>query len=433
MMRARLVAALVSSAVIAAACGSDTETVGSTTSTEPTTTTAAPEPVRFEPSAGVQRAEVVAVDTSTLVSSFNDVGFDLLRSPPSGDNLVLSPTSIGHAVLMAREAADGQTVEAIDESLGLPAGIAAHDAWNAIDQAIAGLNGLQTGLDDDPTPLVTIADRIWPSLTANPDQDWVDLLASHHGADVSPIDVQEPEESRKTINDWIGEQTNGLIPELIPVGFISPSTQLVLTDAIYFKAQWRSVFGKYGEVDAPFGLLDGSTVDVTFLRDLEQPGPRGTGNGWTAAELPYLGDGYSMLLIIPDEGNFDEVRGRLTNEFLAEIDAELASGPYELLMPEWETTSELDLLSWLTDIGAAPGSYPGIGPGVFLSGGVHGADIAVDEIGTVAAAATALGFDESGPAEPELTVAADRPFLYVLRHVESGLVLFVGQVTDPTA
>ena len=140
-----------------------------------------------------------------------------------------------------------------------------------------------------------------------------------------------------------------------------------------------------------------------------------------------------MLLIIPDEGRFEEVRERISDDFLAAVDAELTSGPWELLMPEWETTSDLDLLPWLTEIGAAPGSYPGIGPGVFLSGGVHGADIAVDEIGTVAAAATALGFDESGPAEPELTIAADRPFLYVLRHVESGLVLFAGQVTDPTA
>lgn len=87
--------------------------------------------------------------------------------------------------------------------------------------------------------------------------------------------------------------------------------------------------------------------------------------------------------------------------------------------------------SWVTEIGAAPGHYPGISPSSVLSGGVHAADIAVDEWGTVAAAATGLGFGVSGPAEPELTVAADRPFLYVIRHNTTGLVLFVGQVTDP--
>ena len=64
---------------------------------------------------------------------------------------------------------------------------------------------------------------------------------------------------------------------------------------------------------------------------------------------------------------------------------------------------------------------------------MHGADIAVDEVGTEAAAATALGFDESGAEDPELTVAAERPFLYLVRHVPTGAVLFAGQVTDPTS
>lgn len=101
-------------------------------------------------------------------------------------------------------------------------------------------------------------------------------------------------------------------------------------------------------------------------------------------------------------------------------------------MPGWETTTAIDLLAWLKELDAAPGSYPKITPGAFLDAAVHGADIAVDEWGTVAAAATALGFAEAGPPEPELTVQANRPFLYVIRHRESGLVLFAGQVTDPS-
>lgn len=139
-----------------------------------------------------------------------------------------------------------------------------------------------------------------------------------------------------------------------------------------------------------------------------------------------------MLLIVPDDGRFDDVRRRLSTDLLAEIDATFTPGPYELRMPEWQTTTAIDFLGWLTDRDIAPGAYPGIGPGVFLDGAVHGADITVDEVGTEAAAATALGFEESGPPEPELVVAAERPFLYVVRHVDSGAVLFAGQVTDPT-
>ena len=87
--------------------------------------------------------------------------------------------------------------------------------------------------------------------------------------------------------------------------------------------------------------------------------------------------------------------------------------------------------AWLEAIGAAPGSYPTITPDSVLGAAVHGADIEVDEWGTVAAAATGFGFDSSGPPEPDFVVAADRPFFYFVRHRDSGLVLFAGQVTDP--
>jgi serpin B len=87
----------------------------------------------------------------------------------------------------------------------------------------------------------------------------------------------------------------------------------------------------------------------------------------------------------------------------------------------------------LEGLGAAPGVFPAISEGAFLDGAVHGADIAVDEWGTVAGAATGLNFAESGSAPPELTIAADKPFLYLIRHRPSGTILFAGQVTDPTA
>jgi serpin B len=102
------------------------------------------------------------------------------------------------------------------------------------------------------------------------------------------------------------------------------------------------------------------------------------------------------------------------------------------LLPKWDDDYRIDLLGWLTALGAAPGSYPAIHPEAFLGAAVHAAEIAVDEYGTVAAAATGLAFAESGPPEPELTVVADRPFIYLIRHRDTGLVLFAGHVTNPT-
>lgn len=387
-------------------------------------------PGPLAPSGEVDRAEPSSdTPVADLAGGFNDAGFHLLRAQPLSDNLVFSPVSIGHAMLMARAAADQSTGDAIDAAFSLPEGMTSHEAWNASDRMIV------RDADGDEELTVAIADRIWPRVDLNPDQEWVDLLASHHGATTEALDFSgDPDGSRDVINSWVSDQTEDLIPELLPEGFIKPGrTVLVLTDAIYYKARWATVFGKYPNVEDVFTRLDGTTVETEYMRQLELTDRRGVGDGFVGAEIPYVGDDFSMLVIVPDEGRFEEVRQRLDQDLLDEIDATFTTGPYEVLIPKWETTTKLDLMEWLTELNAAPGWYPAISPDAFLGEAVHGADIAVDEWGTVAAAATALGFEESGSPEPELTVRADRPFYYLIRHRPTGLVLFAGQVTDPSS
>lgn len=426
----RLLTALVILTLLAVACGSADS--GTITAEEPVADSAVPATTPFESQLPppIDGAPLDAA-MGDLSLGFNQAGFELLAQQPDDENMVLSPVSIGHALLMARGAADEPTGAAIDAAFGLSDGLEPHDAWLMISDAIDASNGTREAVDGTPTPVVRIADRIWPATDLVPTAEWVDLLRSRHNSDISPIDVGDPEGSRNIINQWVSDNTEALIPELLPAGFIDGSTRLVLTDAIYFKAQWAQLFGKYGTVDMPFTFLDGTTEPITLMRELELSGtPRGVGDGFTAAVIPYLGDDYSMTVIVPDEGRFDDVRASLSGEMLDTIDS-FAVGPFELLLAKWETEASIDLLPWLSAIGAAPGNYPGISDGVFLGGAVHAANIAVDEIGTVAAAATGLGFAESGPPEPELTVATDKPFLYVIRHTGSGMVLFAGQVTDP--
>lgn len=423
-------------ALLVAACGGGDSREPTAGRTDPSTipisedpgqpvTPTAPSTSGQVPVGAVKRAPIDRdAPTDALAAGFNEAGFELLRTQPDDENVVFSPSSIGHALLMASAAADPRTADAIDEAFGLPRG--SHDAWNALDQRMATAQG------DDVT--ITIADRIWPAAGSEPDPAWLDLLAAEHGAGTEPLDfVGDPEASRQRINTWVDEQTKGLIPELLPEGFIEPRTVLVLTDTLYFKARWATPFGKYGPIDGSFTRLDGSTVDVQLMQELELADRRGAGDGFVGAEIPYVGDEFSMLVIVPDEGRFTEIRDGLDQAFLDEIDRTFTTGPYELQLPPWKTETQIDLLAWLNDIGAAPGSYPAISPDAFLDAAVHGANISVDDWGTVAAAATALGFEESGPPEPELVVAADQPFLYLIRHRDSGLVLFAGQVTDPTA
>jgi serpin B len=185
-------------------------------------------------------------------------------------------------------------------------------------------------------------------------------------------------------------------------------------------------------VDGTFTTFDGTEVPVSFMQELELADRRGRGDGFVGAEIPYADGDHSMLILVPDEGRYEDLIDRLDQDLLDEIDRTFTTGPYELLLPKWNDNYQIDLLDWLTDLGAAPGSYPAITPDAFLGAAVHAADITVDEQGTVAAAATGLGFETSGPPQPKLTVAADRPFIYLIRHRPSGLVLFAGHVTDPS-
>ena len=451
----RLITVLVALALFAAACASSNssiDTASTQTQTEPadatTDETPTPTPTTAETPTPTTVAEppVAACTvpdgtpgtspTDQLVAGFSDIGFDLLRSQSVESNAVLSPASIGHALLMLRPAADDESGAAIDEALSLPEGLAAHEAWRQIDQQILEAN--RTVPRGEPVnPVVTFADRIWPTQLANLDQEWVDILATYHRSDLEPIDISQPEASRATINDWVGSQTQELIPELLPPGSLERDTSMVLTDALYFEASWQSWFSEDSGV---FQLVDGTLVRTPTIEASSPvwgtgsawPALYAEGDGWVASSVPYDGEDFSMLLVVPDTGRFDEIRAGLCSEFISEVDDALTLEHYSIELPKWQSSTAIDLAPWLDEIGAKPGAYPGVGSNSRLSQGYHGADIAVDELGTVAAAATALiSIEVSAGRGRDFNLEIDRPFFYLIRHDDTGLVLFAGQVVDP--
>jgi serpin B len=263
-------------------------------------------------------------------------------------------------------------------------------------------------------------------------------LARGFGAGLEPLPLQEESEpSRERINGWVAEQTEDLIPDLLPAGFVNPNSVLVLVNALYLEADWALPFGKYPTSDADFTRMDGSTVTVPLMHELELSGPAVQADDYAATELPYEDGELSMLLIVPEEGRFAEVESRLGADLVAEIDAAATTGSVEVFLPRFDSDASLDLRAVMEDGLGVEGlfdvaGWDGIGEDIVLQSAVHAADISVDEEGTVAAAATALGFADSGPPEPDITVRADRPFLYLIRHVPTGAVLFIGRVLDPS-
>ncbi|HKY47192.1 MAG TPA: serpin family protein [Acidimicrobiia bacterium] len=168
----RGIALLLTVGLVAGACGDSPAAPANGSDADVATDSAGA--VALSPSGDVERVRPVSdAPIADLAAGFNNAGFDLLRAQPVGDNLVFSPVSVGHALLMARAAADAATGEAIDSALSLPEGLAAHEAWNASDVTIA------QDADSEDELTVSIADRIWPRIDLTPDQGWIDLLASH--------------------------------------------------------------------------------------------------------------------------------------------------------------------------------------------------------------------------------------------------------------
>lgn len=383
-------------------------------------------------SAQVSRAPSTSEDADALADGLNEAGFLLFgqAAEDTPEDVVISPLSIGLAFGMADVGATGATADALRELFDYPAeGEARWSAFNTLDQDIIDAGG----------PVVRVANRQYPDVSFVTAPSYDQTLRRWFGTGIEPLALQaEPEQSRARINEWVAEQTEQLIPELLPQGMISSQSVMLLVNALYLEADWERPFGKYPTEDATFTRLDGSEVTVPLMHERELSGPAVATDTYAATEVPYEGGELSMLVIVPEQGHYQQVEDSLSNEVVAQIDAAATRGTVELLLPRFESDSRLDLRQTfealgVKDVFGASGGWDGIAPGIHLESGVHAADISVDEHGTVAAAATGLGFAESGPPEPDVTVRADKPFLYLIRHQPTGAVLFAGRVTDPSA
>jgi serpin B len=379
----------------------------------------------------VPRAPAEAVGDASLAAGLNRFGLDyygVLASRAPAENLVFSPLSIGMAFGMADAGARGETAAQIEEVFHLPgSGDELHAAFNALDQA----------LGDAGESTLRLANRMYPASGYELVPDFVQTLGASYGAPLERLDfAADPDAARERINDWVAERTEERIGELMPSGSIRPNTVLVLVNALYLEAKWSQPFGKYPTEQAPFTRLDGSAVDVPLMHNAELAARYVDAAGYQAVELPYGEGELSMLVIVPEEGRFAEFESRLDAERLAALDAATRNGIVEFFLPRWSATFDVDLVETLPELGLTlpfrGGDFTGISPrNPFIGAGVHAADIEVDEEGTVAAAATGLAFAESGPPAPDAVIRADRPFLYFIRHAETGAVLFLGRVVDP--
>ena len=366
---------------------------------------------------------------TSLGGGLQGFAFDFYDQLPAEENIIFSPYSIAQAFSMLYAGARGGTAEEIAAVLGfLPQGDQ-HPAFNRLDLQV---RDQVTNPGDDAEPFeLNIANSAWTQPGFSIEQAFLETLGRHYGAGIYEVDFSsDPDAAAERINDWVADETEERIPELLSPGFVKPTTRLVLANAIYFKGLWLSPFSPSQTAEADFTLLDGATATVDMMHT--------SGNfrytiadGYLAASPPYRNSSTEMIVIVPDEGEFRAVEALLSPAFLSEIP--LVSAKIDLSMPRWEFESKPDLKKILTAMGmplvfSGEADLGGIAPGLFVGEAVHQADIAVDEEGTEAAAATAIGVEESGPVA---AIIIDRPFIFIIRDFETGAILFMGRVLNP--
>jgi serpin B len=391
--------------------------------------------------ADVPRASADPLDAMPAATAINGFGLELLRrSGAGGGNVVVSPASVALALAMARAGARGETAAEMDAVLGAVASDE-HAGWlNALDAALAGRSGTFPDATGKPYPVaLRIANAPFSQRGMTLVPAYLEALASRFGAGLRLVDYRaDPEAARRLINGWVDEQTVQRIPELLVPGIIKTDTRLTLVNAIYLKAPWLTPFSPDATKPGAFSRPDGSTVDVPMM-SLSESFPYAEGTGWRAVELPYVGGSLALTIIVPDD--MAAFQSSLTPDLLAGVTGALQPRPVQLALPKFGIESKTDLALTLAAMGMPlafdpdRADFSGITTDerLVISAVIHQANIDVDEKGTEAAAATAVVMRmTSAPQEP-VTLRVDRPFLFALRDVPTGAILFLGRIADPSA
>ncbi len=379
-------------------------------------------------------------DLQTLVNGNNEFAYELYQQliSETDGNLFYSPYSLSLALAMTYAGADGQTKEQMADVLNfLLEDEELHAAFNKLAIELNSRDDLPAGSDAKGFRL-SVVNAIWGQKDFQFISKFLDILAENYDAGIRLLDfINQSEESRITINDWISEQTNDKINDLIPEGALNADTRLVLTNAIYFKAAWLNQFNKKYTYDDIFYLLDGSTINVPMMH---QTGTfRYTdGDGFIAVELPYDTRDLSMTIIVPDDGNFENFENSLTPELINIITANLSGINMELTMPKFEFESEFSVKDALTSLGITEAfsdfaDFSGITDEADLCIGdvLHKAFVSVDEEGTEAAAASAVIMSVTSMPLAPIKVSIDSSFIFIIGDTETGTTLFVGRVLNP--
>jgi len=374
---------------------------------------------------------------TNVIDANNQFAMDLYSKYSSvGGNIFFSPYSISSALSMTYEGARGETAEEMQQVLHLP---------DDKEKIRSDFSSFYSELNKANKPYkLTTANALWAQTDYPFLEEYFGTVEEYYDGKVENLDFRsDTENSRITINDWVENKTEGKIKDLIPYDMLTDSTRLVLTNTIYFKANWSNQFETSETREQDFKLDSGETVVVEMMHNTDFYNYGKTG-GLQILEMPYKGDDISMLVllpkggIIPGEGSLNKLEDSFGTDKLDDLKDDMSGEIVQVSLPKFNFETKYFMKDDLEEMGMSTAfKYPkadftGMSPTdeLYIDDVIHQTFVKVNEAGTEAAAATAV-VGEMGISRPK-TFTADHPFIFIIQERDTGAILFLGRVSDPS-
>lgn len=376
--------------------------------------------------------------TKDLAESCNAFAFrlfDKLREVDTAEDIFFSPASVSLVMSMVANGADGLTLKELAATL-LPT----HLSLSQVNAVVDSVLHLLT--DPEEQVQLTVANSLWLNDNFSFRQSFVDEVTRTYHAEVSSLPFGDAS-SASIINSWVNDATRGRIPSIVDQ--LGPLDAAVVVNAIYFKGSWRYEFDLNCTVPKDFHLLDGTTRKHDLMHQQRKWDYLETDSLQMIA-LPYDSGRLRMIVLLPAAGlDYDQFLQSLNSEIWLQWSSALQPRKGTIGLPRFKLEWKANLNDELQKAGIVQAfdaygadlsrmcALPD-GQNAYISDVIQKTFVEVNEEGTEAAAATSATISVTSIApesERPFTMIVDRPFFVTIEDCLTGLVLFMGAITDP--
>jgi serpin B len=375
-------------------------------------------------------------EVEKVSSASNQFAFDFyhqIKTENAEKNIFYSPYSIFSALAIAYEGAEGKTAEEMEKVFSFPQKETLQKGFFGLVQKIN-----KKGKKYD----LNTANALWVQKDYELMEEYETAAKNFYAGKVENLDfIKSSEKSRKTINQFVSEKTNKKIPELIPKGALGALTRLVITNAVYFKGDWKYQFDKSKE--KPFYLLSGDSIQTDMMSfEKNKKFLYAEDENFQVLSLPYKGDELEMIVFLPKKEEFTAFENSFSQEIFEIWRNKLKKQEVVVHFPSFKFSAGYELSPILKKLGMnsafseTKADFSGISGGkdLFISSILHKSFIEVNQEGTEAAAATAVVMQTKSAISMEdlpPVFNANHPFIFVIQEKTTQNILFVGRIMNP--